>query len=218
MKTENPQLISYNTLRRSIGVLGIAFPILLSVGALLFGECESIQKSISVYYHTIMHNFFVGILSAIGLFLFTYKGYEKIDNISGNLAGIFAFGVAYFPCSITGPFTACLPTPLNTGIFFIIHLISAASLFIMLAFFSIRLFTKSRGEMTKMKTKRNKLYKICGYIMLISIALIGVIALANHFGYWLVMQNTHYIFWLESVALWAFGTSWLVKGRTFWKD
>lgn len=218
MKTENPQLISYNTLRRIIGILGFAFPIVLSVGAILFGGCDCIQKSISIYYHTIMHNLFVGILSAIGLFLFTYKGYEKKDAIAGNLAGIFAFGVAYFPCSITGPFTNCLPTPLDTGILFTIHLISAALLFITLAYFSICLFTKSHGQITKMKIKRNSLYRTCGFIMLSCIALIGVIALLNHFGIWLGLKKLHYIFWLESIALWAFGISWLVKGRTFLKD
>lgn len=26
------------------------------------------------------------------------------------------------------------------------------------------------------------------------------------------------IFWLESLALWAFGLSWFVKGETLWKD
>jgi hypothetical protein len=218
MKTENPQLISYNTLRRIVGILGIAFPIVLSIGALLFGDCDSIQKSISIYYHTIMRNFFVGILSAIGLFLFTYKGYDRIDNIAGTLAGIFAFGVAFFPCSITGPFTNCLPTPLNNGIWFILHLISAGALFVTLALFSIFLFTKTHGQKTKMKIKRNRLYRTCGIIMLVSIAIIGIVAILNHFGHLIWLQKYHFIFWLESISLWAFGTSWLVKGRAFWRD
>jgi hypothetical protein len=26
------------------------------------------------------------------------------------------------------------------------------------------------------------------------------------------------VFWLESLALWAFGISWFVKGETLWRD
>jgi hypothetical protein len=26
------------------------------------------------------------------------------------------------------------------------------------------------------------------------------------------------VFWLEALALWAFGFSWFVKGETLWKD
>jgi hypothetical protein len=26
------------------------------------------------------------------------------------------------------------------------------------------------------------------------------------------------VFWLESLALWAFGWSWFVKGETLWRD
>jgi hypothetical protein len=65
------------------------------------------------------------------------------------------------------------------------------------------------------KKIRNRIYVGCGVIML---ACIGSIAL-----YYVLLQNTFIttikpVFWLESLALWAFGWSWFVKGETLWRD
>ena len=96
-------VISYLTLRRIIGILGIAFPVILAAGNCLFGNHHAIQTSISSYYHTIMRDVFVGILTAVGLFLFTYKGHNFIDNLAGNLGCVFALGVAFIPTTPDNP-------------------------------------------------------------------------------------------------------------------
>jgi hypothetical protein len=41
--------------------------------------------------------------------------------------------------------------------------------------------------------------------------------------YYLLPSDTAFaawkpVFWLESLALWAFGFSWLIKGETLWQD
>ena len=41
--------------------------------------------------------------------------------------------------------------------------------------------------------------------------------------YYMFLQHTAVarlkpIFWLETLALWAFGVSWFIKGQTLWKD
>ncbi len=53
--------------------------------------------------------------------------------------------------------------------------------------------------------------------MLLCIALIAL--------YWTVLEkkypgldDMHPVFWLESIALWAFGISWIVKGEIILKD
>jgi len=39
-----------------------------------------------------------------------------------------------------------------------------------------------------------------------------------HFGSATLLFLVLPVFWLESLALWAFGISWFVKGETLWKD
>ncbi len=216
--TEIPQLISYLTLRKSVGILGIAFPIVLVVGSVVCGPCVEIQSSISAYYHTDMRNLFVGLLCAIALFLFAYKGYNQTDTLAGNLAGLFALGVAFFPASITEPLSQCIPQPIDNHLIGTLHFISAAGLFLVLAFFSLVLFTKQGKQPTKMKLKRNKLYRICGYIMLGCIGLILLYGICRNHQGCLSLQKYDPVFWLESLALWAFGLSWLTKGKTLFTD
>src|SRR3972149_18876 len=80
-KIEQSLLISTLTLRRAIGLIGAAFPFVMAAGGLLLGARE-ILDSISAYYHTGMRDIFVGALSAIGIFLLCYKGYELKDRIA----------------------------------------------------------------------------------------------------------------------------------------
>ena len=217
-KKKDPRLISYVTLRRSVGVLGVAFPIVLLVGSVVCGECNEVQSSISAYYHTNMRNLFVGILSAIALFMFAYKGYEKQDAIAGILAGLFALGVAFFPTSVT-ELTNCIPRPIDNQIISTLHFASAAGLFLVLSFFSIFLFTKTTEKKPgKMKKRRNRLYRICGIVMLVSIALILSYSICNSRYGCEGLKKIDPVFWLESIALWAFGLSWLTKGRAILAD
>ena len=213
-------VISYLTLRKAIGILGIAFPVVLVSGSILAGGCEEIQNSISNYYHTNMRNIFVGILCAVALFLFSYKGYERKDNIAGHLACLFALGVAFFPASVDDPLPLCnFPSFIKSPVISLVHFISAALFFTALSYFSIVLFTKSKNKesRTGRKKKRNRVYRVCGFIMLGCIILIGVYFLILK-GSYSRLQHIKPVFWLESIALWAFGISWLVKGEVLLKD
>ena len=80
------------------------------------------------------------------------------------------------------------------------------------------LFTKSASEnLTGEKINRNRIYKTCGYIMLICILLIFFID--KYFtDLESVLEEYNYVFWLEAIALWAFGFSWFVKGEGCFKD
>jgi uncharacterized membrane protein YiaA len=197
-------LVSYLTLRRVVGILGILLPVLLVVGSSLVHSRLDIQNSISDYYGTEMRDIFVGVLFVVGLFLFAYRGYDGRDNIAGYLACLFALSVALFP-------TTSASQVIRT-----VHFISAAALFIVLAYFSLFLFTKTdRDVLPRKKRIRNMIYRICGVIMLVCIV---SIALYSVLPYNASVATIKPVFWLESLALWVFGISWLIKGETLWKD
>src|SRR4030042_3715954 len=88
-------------LRRIVGALGIALPVVLMVCGFFLADWI-LQDSISDYYSLRTRDALVGILFVIGWFLFAYKGYERLDNLAGNLACVFALGVALFPNSGSG--------------------------------------------------------------------------------------------------------------------
>lgn len=214
---ERAELISAKSLMLSIGILAFTFPILLIVNAAILGDCELIQNSISAYYHTISRNIFVGSICAIAFCLFAYKGYSELDNLLANLASILALGVAFFPTSVSAPFTDCLKQSIDTGIVGTLHFISAAALFILLGCFSAFIFTRSKTDTTEQKKKRNLVYKICGYLIFIFILLITIYftVLKKKFP---SISNFRPVYWLETFSLWAFGFSWLTKSGVILKD
>lgn len=212
---ETSLVISYLSIRKSIGILGMLLPPVLVVGNIIFGNCATIQESISHYYYTVLGNLFVGTLCAVALFLFCYKGYGN-DNRIANLGGLFALGVAFFPTATDSIDSGCYVYNASSAHWqSIIHYTSASLFFITLAYFSYFLFTKTSGNMTPQKKKRNKLYKTCGIIIvgcIGGIALLMIPSIAIH----LTPYKPTLIF--ETIALWAFGLSWLTKGDFILQD
>src|SRR6185436_5071795 len=126
----------------------------------------------SDYYHSNMRNLFLGSLGAIGVFLMSYWGYDRIDNIAAKIASAFAVGVAFFP---TTPLTGIMSP--QEKVASTLHIICAAGFFLTLAFFSLFLFRKAAPKPTPQKRKRNVVYLVCGLTMVASIALIGILNL-----------------------------------------
>jgi hypothetical protein len=205
-------IISYMLLRKIIGILGTAFPFLLIFGALIIFR-TGLQSSISSYYYTGMGDVFVGILCVIGFFLLSYRGYEPIDKLMGDLACIFAVGVALFPTAPDNYVSGSAP------IIGYIHLTFAVLFFITLIIFSIFLFTKTKPdqEPTRKKRHRNRIYRICGYIMSVCIVLMILYTVLPD-SVVSPVKACNPIFWLEAVAVVSFGISWLVKGEALLKD
>jgi len=221
-----PEIISYYTMRRAIGVLGITLPLILVAGSSLFGDCEEVQASISTYYYTNMRNIFVGFNCAVAFFLFAYRGHDWRDNLVGYLGCIFVLGLAFLPCSINTPDQSCLigvseQNPLMGKL----HNMSALLYFIILIVYSLFLFPKTHMDMVtgekmfmgRQKKKRNVVYYICGSIMTASLLLI--------IAYMWILKNSYPeleglnpVFWLESIVLLSFGISWLTKGQLLFRD
>lgn len=210
---QNELVLPYKELRVTVGLLGMFMPLLLYLGGrVIFGKM--LQESISAYYHTGMRDVMVGILFSLGVFLFSYKGYGREDDVAGNLACFFAIGTALFPTLREG----------ETGEIYkqisIVHHIFAASFLLTLTYFCLALFTQSKhkpSDMSDMKKLRNKVYRICGGVMLLCILLIAVyFAVFGAIGRFLGITNP--IFWLETLAIFAFGFSWFVKSEVILKD
>ncbi|MFA7418371.1 MAG: hypothetical protein WCZ90_01700 [Melioribacteraceae bacterium] len=203
-------------MRRTIGVLGIALPLVVVIGGLIENP-HMLQGSISGYYYTNMRDFFVGILCVVALFLISYQGYERIDNIVANLAGFSALGMIIFPTKMyyhkiekVGMFL------MGDDISGFLHLLFASIFFITLSYNSIFLFTKRHSiNISKEKRSRNILYRVSGIVMLIQILLIILYMVFLRETY---LSKTYPILIFESIALFAFGISWLVKGNTFFRD
>lgn len=197
--------ISYLTLRKLVGWLGLSLPFVLPAGYLIFFSGK-FPGSMSGYYYTGMRNVLVGSLCVLGVFLAGYYAYhDKFDFWTTSLAGLFAVGVAFFP---TQPANSS-PHQKDIGH---IHFVFAALLFTMLAVMALR-FTKTdpSREPTPQKKRRNLVYIICA-------ALIGasmLIALVANFLPKSIKNSMPTLFWFEAVAVVAFSVSWLVKGETF---
>ena len=203
-------VLSYLGLRKAIGIIGTALPFVLAFGKILL-EGPGIQSSISHYYYTEMRGVFVGSLCAIATFLMSYRGYERKDDLAGDLACGFAVGVALFP---TTPEVNATSRERFVGV---LHLLFAASFLLTLAFFSLALFRKTDPTKTptRQKLQRNAVYTVCGYAILTCLALSALVALLSGDS---PVRRLDPIFWLESAAVVAFGISWLTKGEAILKD
>lgn len=195
---------SYLALRKAVGWMGILLPFVLMLGGYLIFKEDLTLKNISVYYYTGMRNILVGSLCAISLFLFFYKCYDKWDNMTGNLAGFFALVIAFFPTVKEGPYDWQA----------YVHFYSAACLFITLSGISLFLFTRKVAFPTGRKLKRNRIYIICGTLMIVSLIVVETFILFFEDDH----PESDFVFWVETVALVAFGVSWLTKGGTLYPD
>lgn len=197
----NDQIIPYFTLRILIGAAGISLPILLVIGKLIAENSLRLEYSISDYYdNSTAGDILVGVLFSLAFFLVSYKGYARIDSITANLGCAFALGVALFPT-----------TSKNTLIHYA-HFAFAFLLFSVFIFFSLYLFRKSVPHPTKQKKNRNRVYLVCGILMILCILGIAVSQIFE------VDPNLHLVFWLESIALVSFGFSWITKAEVLFHD
>lgn len=207
-------LISYMTLRKAIGFLGILIPAVMIAGTFTIGGCTRIQNSISHYYFTVMGDVFVGFLMSTGIFLISYKGYDLKDNIVSSIAGIAVICIALFPTTNNKDVACVIRTVTENSVITNVHYIGAAIFYLTLSYMSIFLFTKSSGSMTREKRARNRIYRGCGVTIIISILLI-------FFQDYIPGMDTPGLnptFWLEWVANFAYGLSWLTKGAFLLTD
>ena len=204
-------LVWLKRIRNIIGFLGMILPWVALLGTFLVSKNIELSDdfwsnlSISATYY--LTPALTGILTTAAVVLMCYDSYEPIDDIITTLSGVCGLLIVLFPCH-------CCISPDKVGLFqlpanisHIIHSVSAVCFFLLLAFNSLFLFTKSKDKeinQTKQKKTRNIIYRVCGYGMLTALILMP---LPIHF-----FAKT---FIVETIALTFFGISWLVKGQVF---
>lgn len=225
----NNLVFSYMALRNLIGFSGMLLPVVLVVFTKESNN-KNIENSISDYYYTSNGDMLVVLLSVLGVFLFTYRGYKLKEKLLLALAAICAIGIAFSPTAtnivITNEFFS-VHTPNQEVAQFLgleQHLIFAGTFFIAIALLSLFYFPKKSpgtvlkkpdGNMTQ-KAKRNVVYKICGWIMLASVLVLVLYFLVTPFKK--ALGDFPMVFVMETVAIEAFGISWITKGETLWPD
>ena len=208
---------SYFTLRIGLAALAFLFPIALW----LWAGPEHLQSSISAYYHFrhvaggesaygagAARDLFVGVLWAIGAFLFFYKGYSSKENIALNVAGVAAVFISLFPKAWPDEAT----TFTNT-----VHFTSAVTFFLAIAY--VCLFRPGdtlpllRDEAQQRRFKR--LYALlCALMVGVPLGLFALHLLADSFG---VLgdraDESRVVLWVEIAGIWVFSAFWLAKSR-----
>jgi hypothetical protein len=209
-------VLSYYRVRQALGWLGLSLPFVLILGGMV--SLGGMEPSISDYYHTLLRDLFVGIMTAIAIFLIAYPGHRRqsgeaiSDDSVTTLAGIAALGVAFFPNE--GPAGSAVSSVSQamlgnvgaaTG-----HYASAIVFLLCLA--SIGLVKVARTA----KPYRRKIYRSCGWLILV---MAGLVILASWFKIrgpaapQAIVNDLRLVLWLEAIAVWAFALSWLTKGR-----
>jgi hypothetical protein len=201
-KLQKNILSTYFTLRMGIAVLSVALPLILYFGG-KFGGVD-LLNSMSAYYgahNGLMRNWLVGILWAVGSFLYLYKGYSTLENVLLNLAGAFAVGVAMVPCNCwMEP-----PSPSSK-----LHAFVAVSFFLSMA--AVCLFcagdtiTLLPDQKTRDAFKRR--YRIIGTMLVVSPAAALLVS-------YVLLQFDNYKFFVEAFGVWMFAAYWLVKSQEF---
>ena len=229
-----PEIVSYLTMRKTVGWLGMLLPFLLLFGNYIlnnagifnsglfiklskdhhYQNAGSFKSSVSHYYYTTVGEYFTGTLCAVAMFMICYTGHplrkgEKglSDNAMNNLAGIFALGVVSFPTTSDNFILDSLRNFLSSEFIGWVHYGFAASFFIVLALMSMVNFRRSEEQGLFGKGPDDPFFLWCGIAMIACLVLVPVCSQID----WL--QKIHSTFILEAIALFSFGISWLKKGK-----
>lgn len=205
--------ISYLGIRRAIGHLGLALPVLLGpAGYLLFGI--PLQENMSSYYHTPMRDVFVGVMCAMGVFFYCYRGYGWFEKITSFLACVSAFGIGLCPLDYGAD-------PLyQTSWFGYLHTASGGIFFCTLAVFSLVHFPRGHFGL-RLKTRdqqRDGIYLASGLAILGSILLMGIHLFLLPQAIKDDLNSYCFLYWMEWAAVWAFSAAWLTKGHALLAD
>lgn len=236
----NPELIiSYLSLRKAIGWLGMSLPFILLSGNYLINkldllnnkffvnlDCSKVytasdffKPSISHYYYSTVGELFTGILIAVAIFMFSYRGHKKragefglSDKALTNVVGLSALGVVIFPTGSVACISDNIRTYISTTNTGYIHFSMATIFFVALSCMCIFNFRRTEVKAQFGTKKNHNTFLFCGIAMLTCIVLIFI------YSVWVEsriswLDNLKPIFWLETLALIFFAISWMIKGQ-----
>jgi hypothetical protein len=195
---EEPAL-TYHNLRAIIGYTGLSLPVTLLITGLVDGHIEA---SLSGYYYTKVGTIFTGALCVMGVFLVSYRIRAWAwDSVITTIAGIAAFGVAFFHAVPPHPSTAQRELA-------DVHLTCAAILFILLGAISVLIFPYT--ENPPERPWRANAYRALGALIWLAIILMPILNAAAQPYY----NNDRGFFVLETICVTAFSVSFILKGHS----
>ena len=213
-KFKSNDVFTYRRLRRAIGYLGVGLPVLLVVLSPIGFFQTELQPSISHYYYTNLREIFTGTLIAVGFFLIRYKGHGnksfwKNDQALTNIAGITAIGVALIPVNPEFDHEKVHTLiPYTYSWLGWVHYACAAILFGIFSILALNVFTigqEKNADIPVGTLNENNIYRFCGISIIILMLLVPVSERLKLFKFSTLI--------LETLALFLFGTAWLIKGR-----
>lgn len=213
-------LKSYLLLRIFIGAIGISLPILTYFGTALLpgGHFGTVRGSLSAYYYSGMREYFTCALAITGVFLVTYKAFQRgLENYITLVAGFAVVLVAFFPTDRPSGTDAGL-TPLQDAfgetavatVHFVSAILFIASLAVISYFFGEREGKRAARPGHRSPEFWKTLHRSCAGAIVVA----GAFYVARKFGHlpcgsWI---DAHDLWLTEVVAVAAFATSWLFKG------
>jgi hypothetical protein len=199
-------LSTYNSLRFGMGLMALVTRVIVVLWGYKFNV--DWQNSISAYYFAPFGNeqvysaypcrvFFVGILFALGSFLYLYKGFSTREDWALNTAGVCALTVAVFPMYAEAGYI-----PLSNYV----HFGAAVILFLCMAYAAIFCSQDTLQLIADANLRRRYqiLYHVVGWFM----ALFPVVGLLA--AMWLKAAQRE-TFWIEAAGIWAFAAYWFIK-------
>ena len=209
--------IKVKSQKHQLLVLGVLCILLVPL-CLLFGlfglktNPEGWYHSISRTYHANCKPIMIGELCSIGVYFLTYQGYDWKDRVMSLIQGISSIGIVLFPCSLPNSNMPIGTFNLNQSLSQKIHVTCTVTLFVTFFINLVFLFTLSNGTMTKKKKIRNKIYYICGGIILFGMILTVLDALIfeKYVPNWFPTTIM-----LEFIMLVPFGFAYMVKSECF---
>ena len=212
MSKPNPsKVIDERTLRITLCILGIVFPLVLLAGGVAGGD-PGLRPSISAYHwHPQMGMFYTGVLWAIGVFLFSYRGPKFLgyEDWSGYVAAIGALMTATFYPKLYPKLNgkefcdryACSSLPdVFSEVVTCLHLVGTILVLASFIIFTALYWWKSRGWLR--------------FLCLFATVAGGILAIFGVFvkeayGSW--EQFPTGIFWGETMVIWGFSIAWIKK-------
>lgn len=214
---------SYLLIRFTVGLIGLLLPTTLFVldGIWLAGSWRA-RDSLSIYYFTGARDIFVGALCVVGVLLITYLAGQKqtLDYLLSLIAGIAVIAVAFLPTDRPGylrdlgPCTrldapalgcAALQEEFGERAVAIGH-VTAAIVFVTAIGALCVLFGRREAGVFRWICFGCAVAIGCGA----AVAIVGSTARARPLGFSALYLG-------EVIAVYAFGTAWLVKGRDVWR-
>ena len=198
MKFQNtPPILDYRAFRLLMGFIAILLGPIVTIWA------NTSLSSVSASYHTNAQDVFVGLLFVVSAFLWAYNGHTSEESRASKAASAAALLVALFP-------TACGDCDYDWVAY--VHAGAAISLFSILTYFCFGPFQHKTRNQPGKKTVRSRIYYVCGWIMVASMAagLLLIFILSRQKA-----SELGVIYWAETIALTAFGIGWLTASKFF---